>query len=71
MIRSWYNLLLYAMNKMFYSCPSSLIGWEPEDSTSPEMSNFTQGQGNRGIARKRTLLYVAQAIPKIYPPLAD
>ena len=30
-----------------------------------EMSNFVQGQGNQGIARRRTFTYVAQEIPKI------
>ena len=35
-----------------------------------EMSNFPQGQGNRGIARRRTQLYAAQAIPMIDTEIA-
>jgi len=44
--------------------------WAPKCGSNPEMRNFSKGQENPGIARKRTLLYVAQAIPKIYPPQA-
>ena len=38
--------------------------------SNPEMSNFLQGQGNQEIVRRRTLLYVAQAIPKINTEIA-
>ena len=34
------------------------------------MSNFSQGQGNQGIVRRPTQLYVAQAIPKIKVEIA-
>ncbi len=36
-----------------------------------ETSNFSQGQGNQGIVRRRTLLYVAQAIPPIDAEIAE
>jgi hypothetical protein len=32
-----------------------------------EISNFSQGQGNQGIARRRISWYVAQGIPQIDP----
>ena len=36
-----------------------------------EMRNFPQDQGNLGIARRRTRLYVAQAILKIDTEVAE
>jgi hypothetical protein len=36
-----------------------------------EMNNFPQGQGNQGIARRRTQLYAAQAIPKNDTEIAE
>ena len=42
--------------------------WTTKGVSNPEMSNFPQDQGKRGIVRRRTQLYAAQVIPKIYPP---
>jgi len=36
----------------------------------PGMSNFLQGQENQEIVRRRTLLYVAQTISKIFAMIA-
>ena len=36
-----------------------------------EMRNFSQDQGNRGIAQRRTLSYAAQAIPMIDTDIAE
>jgi hypothetical protein len=35
------------------------------------MRNFSQGQENQGIARRRTFWYVAQAIPQIDAEIAE
>ena len=35
------------------------------------MSNFPQGQGNQGIARRRTFMYAAQEIPQIDAEIAE
>jgi hypothetical protein len=37
----------------------------------PETSNFSQGQGNQEIVRRRTRLYAAQAISKIDAEIAE
>jgi len=39
--------------------------------SSSKMRNFPEGQGKREIARRRTPLYVAQAIPKIDAEIAE
>ena len=35
------------------------------------MSNFSQGQGNQGIMRRRTIWYAAQLIPQIDAEIAE